>query len=106
RQRTVLAAEHLLGCPTCASLAEPLLTRRRSLTALAPVLFLLALPGRVAAWIRANPWPAAASGVGAVAVAVAVAVVVLTGKSPPPTPAAAPAPATSTTAPATLVVGG
>ncbi|HEY6746675.1 MAG TPA: sigma-70 family RNA polymerase sigma factor [Mycobacteriales bacterium] len=105
RQRSLHAAEHLLDCPTCAALAEPLLTRRRSLTALAPVALLLALPGRLVAWIRGNPLPAAATGAGAAA-AVAVAVVVLTG-SPPPTPVAAPAPtpARSTTAPATLRVG-
>ena len=47
RQRTLLAAEHLVGCPTCAELAEPLLTRRRALTALAPLALLLALPGRL-----------------------------------------------------------
>lgn len=100
RQRTVLAAEHLLGCPTCAALAEPLLTRRRSLTALAPIAVLLALPGRLVGWARGHPLPATASGVGAVAVVVAVAV--LTGNSPPPAPVAVPvaAPAPSTAAPA------
>jgi RNA polymerase sigma factor (sigma-70 family) len=106
RQRTVLAAEHLLGCPTCAALAEPLLTRRRSLTALAPVAILVALPGRMVAWARGHPWPATASGVGAVAVVVAVAV--LTGNPPPPPAVAAPPPTTaspSPTAPATLTVG-
>jgi RNA polymerase sigma factor (sigma-70 family) len=108
RQQTVLAAEHLLGCPTCAALAEPLLTRRRSLTALAPVAVLLALPGRLVAWARGNPVPAAASGAGAVAVAVAVVVAVQTGSPPAPAPVAAPAPATTTvgsTPPATLTVG-
>lgn len=107
RQRTLHAAEHLLDCPTCAALAEPLLTRRRSLTALAPLALLLVLPGKLVAWIRGNPLPAAASGAGAVAVAVAV--VVLTGSPPPPPPApvAAPAPTSParTTAPATLTVG-
>lgn len=114
RQRTLHAAEHLLDCPTCAALAEPLLARRRSLTALAPLALLLALPGRLVAWIRGNPLPAAAGGVGAVAVAVIV--VLLTGSSPsprPPAPVAAPAPSTAapattapaTTAPATLTVG-
>ncbi|MFL6129268.1 MAG: sigma-70 family RNA polymerase sigma factor, partial [Mycobacteriales bacterium] len=57
RQRSLLAAEHLLGCPTCAELAEPLLTRRRSLTVLAPVLL---LPAKLWAWARANPLPASA----------------------------------------------
>ncbi|HST65342.1 MAG TPA: sigma factor-like helix-turn-helix DNA-binding protein, partial [Mycobacteriales bacterium] len=105
RQRTLRAAEHLMGCATCAGLAEPLLQRRRSLTALAPVAVLLALPGRVAAWIRANPVPATASG--AVAVATAVVVAVVTHGSPPPAPVAAPPPATSrASSPATLTVGG
>jgi len=61
RQRSVGAAEHLLSCPACAGLAEPLLTRRRSLTALAPVPLLLALPGRLWSWARVHPLPAAAS---------------------------------------------
>jgi RNA polymerase sigma factor (sigma-70 family) len=104
RQRTLLAAEHLIGCETCAGLAEPLLARRRSLTALAPVLLLLAAPGRIWAWARANPLPAATSGVGAAAVVVAVTV--LSGGSPPPAapPVAAPAPSPAT--PVTLTVGG
>jgi hypothetical protein len=95
RQRSVGAAEHLLSCPACAGLAEPLLTRRRSLTALAPVTLLLALPGRLWSWARVHPLPAAASGAGTVAVAVAVAVAV-TGGPPPAAPAV----------PATLSVGG
>ena len=104
RQRTVLAAEHLLGCPTCAALAEPLLARRRSLAALAPVAVLLALPGRLVGWVRGHPLPATASGVGAVAVVVAVAV--LTGSPPPPAPVAAAAPTTAAaTVPPTLTVG-
>jgi RNA polymerase sigma factor (sigma-70 family) len=97
RQHALLAAEHLLGCSTCASLAEPLLTRRRSLTGLAPVAALLALTSRLWPWIRANPVPAAASGVGAVAVAVAV----VASHSPAPAPAA---PSRSAPQPATLVV--
>ena len=101
RQEALGAAEHLLGCATCAGLAEPLLTRRRALTALAPVALLTALPGKAWAWARANPAPATAgtAGIGAVAVAVAVA---LAGHPPvaPPPPAAAPV-----VAPAQLTVG-
>jgi RNA polymerase sigma factor (sigma-70 family) len=102
RQRTLLAAEHLLQCETCAGLAEPLLTRRRSLTGLAPVALLLALPGKLWGWVRAHPLPA--TGAGAVTVAAAVAVVVLvTGDDPaPPPPVAAPPAAV----PATLSVAG
>jgi RNA polymerase sigma factor (sigma-70 family) len=104
RQHALLAAEHLLGCRTCADLAEPLLTRRRSLTGLAPVAALVALTSPLWAWIRANPVPAAASGVGAVAVAVAV---VVSQPSAPAPPAAAPSPsAPQPTQPATLTVDG
>jgi RNA polymerase sigma factor (sigma-70 family) len=103
RQRALLAAEHLLGCSTCAALAEPLLTRRRSLTGLAPVAALLALADRLWTWVRANPLPAAGSGVGAIAVAVAVAA----SQSPGPAPAtAAPSRGTPRPVPATLTVGG
>jgi hypothetical protein len=108
RQRSTGAAEHLLECAACAELAEPLLTRSRSLTALAPVVLLLALPGRLWAWVRGHPGPATAGAAGGVAVAVAVAVAMSgepAGPTPPtppsPPPAAAPAPV-----PATLRVGG
>jgi len=98
RQRTLLAAEHLLGCRTCAELAEPLLTRRRSLTAFAPTVLLVPL-SRLWTWIRGNPVPGTAATAGAVAVTVAV---VLT-RSPAPAPTAdAPSP----TPPATLTVDG
>jgi RNA polymerase sigma factor (sigma-70 family) len=98
RQRTLLAAEHLLGCRTCGELAEPLLTRRRSLTALVPVALLVPL-SRLWGWIRANPVPSTAGTAGAVAIAVAVVVT----RSPAPTPSAA---APSPTPPATLTVDG
>jgi RNA polymerase sigma factor (sigma-70 family) len=103
RQRALDAAEHLLSCGTCAALAEPLLTRRRSLTALAPVALLLALPGRLWTWARANPLPSAAAAATAVAVVVAVAV---SGDPPAPPPAASAAPAAPAAVPATLSVGG
>jgi RNA polymerase sigma factor (sigma-70 family) len=98
RQRALGAAEHLAGCATCAALTEPLVTRRRSLTGLAPVA-LLAEPGK---WLRAH-WPSAAGGT-ATATAVAVTVgIVVTRDHPPPPAQAQPAPAT---VPATLSVGG
>jgi RNA polymerase sigma factor (sigma-70 family) len=98
RQRTLLAAEHLLGCRTCAVLAEPLLTRRRSLTGLAPVALLVPL-SRLWTWVRANPAASTAGTVGAVAVAVAVIVT----RSPAPQPSAAPP---GPGPPATLTVAG
>jgi len=96
RQRTLLAAEHLLGCRTCAALAEPLLSRRRSLTAFAPAVLLVPL-SRLWTWIRTNPVPSATGTAAAVAITVAA---VLT-RSPAPTPSAAPP-----TPPATLSVDG
>lgn len=105
RQRLLLAPEHLLGCAACAGLAEPLLTRRRSLTALAPVAL---LPGWLWGWVRGHPGPSAGIGVGAAAVAVVVAVTA--GGSPDAPAVAAPAPTRSVAAapvvPATLTVGG
>jgi RNA polymerase sigma factor (sigma-70 family) len=110
RQRTLLAAEHLAGCATCADLAEPLLTRRRSLTGLMPVLL---LPMWLWQWIRAHPVSSSAAvGVGAAGVAVAVAV---SGQSPAPAPpppapttvaAAAPSGPVAPSSPATLTVAG
>jgi RNA polymerase sigma factor (sigma-70 family) len=85
RQRTLRAAEHLAGCPTCAALAEPLVSRRRSLTALAPLALLLLL----LRWVKAHP--VASLGAGAGAAATGVAVVVATG-GPPPAPPRPPAP--------------
>jgi RNA polymerase sigma factor (sigma-70 family) len=105
RQRRLSAAEHLVGCGTCAGLAEPLLTRRRSLTALAPVAVLLGAPGRIWAWARARPLQASGAGVATAAAAVAVAVLVGHGR-PAPRVAAAPPPVTTAAAvPATLSVG-
>jgi RNA polymerase sigma factor (sigma-70 family) len=45
QQQRVNAGEHLLQCPTCEELARPLLLRRRSLAALAPIPWLIALWG-------------------------------------------------------------
>ena len=105
RQRALGAAEHLLSCPACAGLAEPLLRRRRSLTALAPVALLLALPGRLWGWARAHPVPASAGAVGVAVVAVVVALVA-GGTPPAPAPAPSPPPVAAPAVPATLGVGG
>ncbi|HYT09775.1 MAG TPA: sigma factor [Mycobacteriales bacterium] len=103
RQRSLRAAEHLVDCATCADLAPPLLTRRRALTALAPVGLLLGLPARAWAWVRGNPGPATVGAAGATAVAVAVAMAGHPPAPPPPPPPRAAAPAT---VPATLSVDG
>jgi RNA polymerase sigma factor (sigma-70 family) len=97
RQRALLVPEHLLGCATCAELAEPLLTRRRSLTALAPLTLLLAVPGKLWAWSRAHPLPATGAGAATAAAAIAAGILLARHPAPPPpAPAAAPVPATLT----------
>lgn len=83
RQRALGVGEHLLGCPPCAELSEPLLQRRRPLAALWPALGL----GRVIAWVRrrAHEHPAQTAATGAVAIA-AVALIVLTVTDQPSRP--------------------
>jgi RNA polymerase sigma factor (sigma-70 family) len=75
RQRVLDAAGHLLECPTCASLSEPLLARRRSLAAILP----LGPLARVASWSRAHPGQAAVAGITVTAV-----VATMWPTSPPP----------------------
>jgi RNA polymerase sigma factor (sigma-70 family) len=58
RQRAVDAAAHLLDCPTCASLSEPLLSRRRIL---APVLVTWQAVKQLGSAVRAHPGQAAAA---------------------------------------------
>jgi RNA polymerase sigma factor (sigma-70 family) len=94
RQRTLLVPEHLLSCATCAELAEPLLTRRRSLTALAPIMLLLALPAKLWAWVRAHPLPSAGAGAATAGAAVVVGILLARHPAPAPPPAPAPVPAT------------
>lgn len=60
RQRRLDAGDHLLHCPTCRSVSEPLLKRKASLAGFLPFPFLL---GKVAAWIKASPAKAALAGV-------------------------------------------
>jgi RNA polymerase sigma factor (sigma-70 family) len=105
RQRALGAGEHLLECPTCAALAEPLVSRRRGLTGLAPVALLLVLAGKLLAWARAHPVPATASAVGAAGAAAAVAVAAGGSPAPVPAPSPAPPPAAAPAVPASLSVG-
>ncbi len=88
RQRALDAGSHLLTCPTCAELSDPLLTRKRGLAGVVPVAF---------AWLVGKGAPgtgvqATAQAVGAAAVVAAVGtVVVLSGSesgSAPDAPAA------------------
>jgi RNA polymerase sigma factor (sigma-70 family) len=104
RQRQLQAGQHLLSCPACAMLSEPLSKRSAALTAFTVPAALLA---RLFTKAKANPGTAAASaaaGTAAVATAVIVGSGVLSGgpapavhNSPPAAPvrttSSAPAPA-------------
>jgi RNA polymerase sigma factor (sigma-70 family) len=78
RQRVLNAASHLLECPTCASLSEPLLARHRYL---APLLAPGGTVARLGSWLKGHATQAAVAGVTATAVIVA-----LWPTSPPPRP--------------------
>jgi hypothetical protein len=85
RQRALRAAQHLIACQVCASLAPPLLERRRSLVALLPVVLLL----RLKHW--AGRHPAQASAVAGTAAAVTAAVLYVGVWRPTPQPPPPPA---------------
>jgi RNA polymerase sigma factor (sigma-70 family) len=95
RQRALRAGDHLLVCPTCAALSEPLVERRRSIAGFIPLVGLGVVRAGKAVGRAAHSGTAqAVAGVSAVA-AGAVVVVALTqpGASPtpvPPTTVAAP----------------
>ncbi len=70
------AGEHLVGCPTCASLSQPLLHRRRTLAMIWPLVGVEALARWLRRAARSHPRPTAAVAFSAV-VLVAVAVMAL-----------------------------
>ena len=91
RQRQLQAGQHLLHCPVCATLSEPLSKRSAALTAFTVPFALLA---RLAAKARAHPAQAGASAAAGTA-AVATAVIVGSGMlSASPAPVRAHPPAT------------
>jgi RNA polymerase sigma factor (sigma-70 family) len=97
RQHRLRAGQHILHCPACSALSEPLLERRSALAGVVPWLGL----GALGAWLR-RLWQGSPRQVTVTAVtgtAVAAAVVggtVLGGNGdPPPPPPAAAAPATA-----------
>ncbi|HEY0718619.1 MAG TPA: hypothetical protein VGD68_13455, partial [Streptosporangiaceae bacterium] len=106
RQRQLQAGQHLLHCPTCAALGEPLTKRSAALTAFTLPVALLA---RLLTKAKAHPGPAAASAAAGTA-AVATAVIVGSGVfSAPPAPAAGhhqPATPVSTPPPAPAEIAG
>jgi RNA polymerase sigma factor (sigma-70 family) len=91
RQRQLQAGQHLLYCPVCATLSEPLSKRSAALTAFT---FPVALLARLAAKARAHPAQAGASAAAGTA-AVATAAIVASGMlSASPAPARHHPPAT------------
>jgi RNA polymerase sigma factor (sigma-70 family) len=86
RQRALRTAQHLVACPVCASIAPPLLERRRALVALLPLAALL----RLRHWASRHPAQASAAAGTAAAVAAAVLYVGMWRPTPqpPPPPAA------------------
>lgn len=84
RQAELRAGAHLLRCPACASLAEPLLHRRRGLAVLVPVPVLLALRHP---WARHVVRTTATVGIAAGSAA-ALAAGHYPGSAPPPAPRA------------------
>ena len=83
RQRALGVGQHLLICPPCAALSEPLLQRRRPLAALWPAVGL----ERAIGWVRrrAREHPAQTAATGAVAV-VAVTLIALSVRDEPSRP--------------------
>jgi RNA polymerase sigma factor (sigma-70 family) len=103
RQRALHAGRHLVTCPVCAELSEPLLERRRAIAGLLPLGGLGALLRRPVGWAREHPAQAGAGAAGAVAATVAVAVAVLAGPAVAPRPAPAPSAAPALAAEPSMV---
>jgi RNA polymerase sigma factor (sigma-70 family) len=104
RQRALRAGHHLLHCPTCADLSDPLLRRERALAGAAPWLAIGPLAERLAGAVRRHPWQSTAAGTAAAGAAIAGAVLLWPSDPPEPTPAppAAAAAAPAPTPPADL----
>ncbi len=87
RQTALRAGAHLVNCPTCSDLGEPLVQRRRALAGLGPWLALGAWHGRLEHFVRQHP--AASAGTAAAAAASTVVIGVLAvGSGPAPAPTA------------------
>jgi RNA polymerase sigma factor (sigma-70 family) len=78
RQVATDASNHLLHCPTCASLSQPLLRRRRALAALVPLQLMVK---RLSGYLRAHQTQALTVG-GAGAITAAVAITVMLSNRP------------------------
>lgn len=82
QQRASGAGEHLVACPECAALSEPLVHRRRPLAGLWPFLGLDHLARWLRRTARQHPAPTAVAGLTAGVIAV-VAIVASLGDDPP-----------------------
>jgi RNA polymerase sigma factor (sigma-70 family) len=102
RQLALDAGDHLMECPTCASLSRPLVERRRSIAVLLPLLALWWLWRRIQAWARRRPVLASLTA----ASAVTVAGLVLAPPLVTPDQAPRPAPTTTTLPPPAAAAGG
>jgi RNA polymerase sigma factor (sigma-70 family) len=106
RQATVRAGEHLLVCPTCAQISEPLLRRRSVLAVILPWLGLGPLLGWLRRVIRTSPGHAAGAAAATtvlVAVGAVAAVHAQSTQQPPPPPPAAPPAARPAAVPGEIV---
>lgn len=91
RQRALRAGPHLLHCPTCSQLGEPLLQRRRALAGVVPWLPLGALHGHLERLVRQHPVPSiAAAGSAGLVIATAMAASVIGHSAAPPAGRTAP----------------
>ena len=92
RQAALRAGGHLLRCPVCAQLGEPLLQRQRALAGVVPWIPLGAWHGNAVRWIRSHPAQSALTAVSVVVLAVAAVVVALTAGAPTGSERSTPAP--------------
>jgi hypothetical protein len=104
RQLALDAGGHLMECPTCASLARPLVERKRSIAVLLPLLAVWWLWRRFQAWARRRPVLATLAAGTALTVTGAVVVPPLIQDTPPPRPTVTTRP--SGAAPGTTATGG
>jgi RNA polymerase sigma factor (sigma-70 family) len=101
RQLALDAGGHLMQCPTCASLSEPLVERRRSIAVLLPLLALWWLWRRIQAWASRRPVLASLTAVSVATAAGLVLVPPLVDRDQAPQPA----PTTTTLPPSAAAPG-
>jgi hypothetical protein len=98
RQAALRAGAHLLHCPACAQLGEPLLQRQRALAGAVPLIPLGAWHGNAVRWVREHPAGSALAVGSVVALAALAVAAVATGAPEHSTRQATPGPAPSASA--------